>query len=93
MNDASSSKDLPPENRRRMPRARTLKSGMLLSQKASIDCLVLDLSESGVRIETAVMIDAPETAFLKMQDEFIGPLQKLWATGMQIGFQFAPQKD
>ena len=96
MNDVTSSKDPPPENRRRMPRARTLRAGKLLFgglHKTSIDCLILDLSDSGVHIETAVMINIPETGFLKIQDEIIGPLQKRWASGNQIGFDFVTKKD
>ena len=74
MNAASPSTDLPPDNRRSKSRARTLRSGKLFFggfHKTVFDCLVLDLSETGVRIETAVMIDAPETAFLQIQDEMI----------------------
>jgi hypothetical protein len=94
MSVSSSSNDLPPDNRRSKPRARTLKSGKLFFggfHKTVFDCLILDLSETGVRIETAVMIDVPETAFLQIQDEMIGPMKKRWASGNQIGFEFAPR--
>ena len=56
------------------------------------NCLVLDLSDTGVRIETAVMIDAPETAFLQIQDDMIGPMTRRWTAGNQIGFEFTPKK-
>jgi hypothetical protein len=94
VNASSSSSSLLPENRR-APRARTLKTGKLFFggfHKTAIDCLILDLSESGVRIETAVMIDAPETAFLQIQGEMIGPMKKRWATGNQIGFELPAPK-
>jgi hypothetical protein len=94
MSVSSSSPDLPPDNRRGKPRARTIKSGKLFFggfHKTVFDCLVLDLSETGARIETAVMIDAPETAFLQIQDEMIGPMKKRWASGNQIGFEFEPK--
>jgi hypothetical protein len=95
MNSSSSSNDLPPKNRRREGRPLTLRSGKLFFggfQKTAFDCLIRDLSDSGVRIETAVMIDAPETAFLQIQDEIIGPMKKRWASGNEIGFEFAPRK-
>lgn len=86
---------MPPENRRREMRARTLRSRKLFFggfQKTVFDCLVRDLSDTGVRIETAVTFDAPETAFLQIQDEIIGPMKKRWASGNEIGFEFAPRK-
>jgi hypothetical protein len=95
MSASSSSQDLPPDNRRGKPRWRTLKSGKLFFggfQKTVFDCLVLDLSETGVRIETSVMVDAPETAFLQIQEEMIGPMKKRWASGNQLGFEFEPRK-
>jgi hypothetical protein len=91
MSDTSSADDLPPDNRRIKPRARTLKSGKLFFggfHKTVFDCLVLDISDTGVRIETAVMIDAPETAFLQIQEDMIGPMKRRWAAGNQIGFEF-----
>lgn len=94
MSDSSSSDDVPPENRRGKPRPRTIKSGKLFFggfNKTVFDCLVLDLSETGVRIETAVMIDAPEIAFLQIQDDMIGPMKKRWTAGNQIGFEFEPR--
>ena len=96
MNSFSSSNDVPPDNRRHEARARTLRSGKLFFggfQKTAIDCLVRDLSETGVRIETAVLIDAPEIAFLQIQDDMIGPMKKRWASGNEIGFEFAPRKE
>ena len=95
MNSFSSSNDLPPENRRQNVRGRTLRTGKLFFggfQKTVIDCLVRDLSETGVRIETAVLIDAPEIAFLQIQDDIIGPMKKRWATGNEIGFEFAKKE-
>jgi hypothetical protein len=92
---ASPPDDLPPENRRSQPRPRTIRSGKLFFggfHKTVFDCLVLDLSETGARIETAVLIDAPETAFLQIQDDMIGPMTKRWASGNQIGFEFTPRK-
>jgi hypothetical protein len=94
MSASSSSPDPSPDNRRSMPRLRTIKTGKLFFggfHKTVFDCLVLDVSETGVRIETAVMIDAPETAFLQIQDDMIGPMKKRWASGNQIGFEVAPR--
>jgi hypothetical protein len=58
MSASGSSDDLSPESRRSAPRPRTIKSGKLFFggfYKTVFDCLVLDLSETGVRIETAVI--------------------------------------
>jgi hypothetical protein len=91
---ASSSPPDPSPDSRSKPRWRTIKTGQLFFggfHKTVFDCLVLDMSETGVRIETAVMIDAPETAFLQIQDEMIGPMKKRWASGNQIGFEFVPR--
>ncbi len=96
MSGASAPHDLPPEDPRRTARPRMLKAGKLLCggfQKTVFDCLIRDLLDRGVRVETAVTIAIPETAQLQIQDEILGPLSKRWASGSQIGFALAAQKD
>ncbi len=94
MRDFNLSNDPQHDERRQQRRARTLKTGKLFFggfQKTAIDCLVVDISDTGLRVETAVMIDVPETAFLQMQEQMIGPLKKRWASGNQIGFALPPK--
>jgi hypothetical protein len=56
MNVWDSKSDLLPVNRRREKRSRTLKSGKLLYGGVSltvIDCLIIEMSDGGARVELA----------------------------------------
>jgi ferric-dicitrate binding protein FerR (iron transport regulator) len=76
--------------RRTMNRPRTLKSGKLVYgggfARTVIDCLVVDLSEDGVRVETSAMTMVPETARLRLSDGSELAVRRCWAQGNVSGF-------
>ena len=92
MNVLNPKSDLLPVDRRHAKRSRTLKSGKLLYggfNPSVFDCLIVDMSESGARIETSVMIRVPEVLSLRMNDNIERRAYRRWAFGNQIGVEFA----
>jgi hypothetical protein len=82
-------------NRRQDPRPRAIKSGKLLYGFFSptvIDCLVLEVSDAGARVETAVMIRVPEKLSLRLSDGSKKLARRSWARGNQIGLEFTASR-
>ena len=82
---------LVPNDRRREKRSQTLKSGKLLYGGFSptvIDCLVIEMSDGGTRLETSVMIGVPEVLSLRLNDNIERRARRCWAFGNQIGIEF-----
>jgi hypothetical protein len=78
-------------NRRRDARAAAVKSGKLLYGFFSptvIDCLVLEVSDIGARVETAEMTRVPEKLSLRLSDGDKRLARRSWARGNQIGLEF-----
>lgn len=92
MNATTSKLDLRPADRRIEKRGSTLKSGKLVyggSWGVIVDCLVLDLSDRGARVETILSIDVPEFFFLRLSDGTDRRVYRRWVSGHQIGVEFA----
>jgi hypothetical protein len=82
--------DLRPPERRRNSRGRTFKSGKLLYggfTPSVADCLIVEMSDSGARVETSVMVHVPEIFILHVNgaDRHV---RRAWAVGNQIGVEF-----
>jgi hypothetical protein len=93
MNAASSKDELSRVERRRAKRARTFKSGKLLFggfTQVVIDCLIVEMSETGARVETAAMTLIPDMLTLRMGDGTEHRARRAWATGNLIGLEFIP---
>jgi hypothetical protein len=83
-------------NKRRQARPTTIKSGQLLYGGAHltvVDCLVLDISETGARVETILSADIPEICFLRLNDGSQRQAYRRWASGHQIGLEFVAKAD
>ena len=52
-----------------------------------IDCLIVDRSQTGVRIETSVMTHVPERLFLRLGTQESQPVRRVWAIGNMVGFE------
>lgn len=52
-----------------------------------IDCLIIDRSHTGVRIETAEMTHVPERLFLRLGTQEPQPVRRVWAIGNMVGFE------
>jgi hypothetical protein len=78
-------------NRRAARRSRLLKSAKLIFGGFSptvVDCLLTELSDGGVRIETPVMTQLPEVLTLRLSDHTERRVQVRWATGNEVGLAF-----
>jgi len=92
MNAMTSKLDLRPTDRRNAKRASTLKSGKLVyggSWGAVVDCLVLDLTDRGARVETVLTADVPEAFSLRLSDGTERRGYRRWVSGHEIGIEFA----
>lgn len=78
-------------DRRAVGRVRTLKAGQLVFGgfiKTVIDCVVMDMSEKGVRVETFVIMNVPEEVTLRFGDKTTRPVRRCWAQGNIMGFMY-----
>ena len=82
---------LRPVDRRREKRSQTLKSGKMFYggvNPTAIDCLIMDTSDGGARVETSVMVGVPEVLSLRTYDNIERRAHRRWALGNQIGIEF-----
>ncbi len=78
-------------DRRRERRVSVLKSAKIIyggSWGTIVDCLILDLSDQGGRVETILAVDIPDYFYVKFNDgaEHLG--HRRWSSGNQIGVEF-----
>lgn len=82
--------NLPHADRRRERRLQTLMSGKLVFGGFSptvIDCIVLNLSDSGACLETNILMNTPEQLSLILNN-CTHPSLRCWALGNQMGIKF-----
>jgi hypothetical protein len=95
MNAITSISDLKAAEHRLEKRTSTIKSGKLIyggAHPVVIDCLVLDLSDSGARVETIIAADIPEVVLLRTgSGAEARTAYRRWASGQQIGLEFAAE--
>jgi hypothetical protein len=78
--------------RRRQPRARTLKSAHILFNQhhSVIDCTVRNLSAEGTCLNVASAIGIPERFDVMFDaDQSIRPCRMVWHKEKQLGVEFA----
>jgi hypothetical protein len=88
----TSKADLLPAERRTAKRKRALKSGQLRFGGFSptvVDCLIVEMSDNGARVETGAMTKIPEILSLHV-DNIDRQVRRAWAIGDQIGLEFLP---
>jgi hypothetical protein len=78
------------QERRRATRSRVLKGAKIIIGSAStIDCVVRNVTNSGVRIQIANTVDLPETLDLTLDAGFtIRPCRVAWRSVTETGLQF-----
>ncbi len=57
-----------------------------------LDCLVIEMSAEGARVETSVMVQVPNALTLILSGEVGRPCVRRWAAGNQIGLEFLPDE-
>jgi hypothetical protein len=78
-------------DRRQKSRGRTFKVGKLIfggAHPVVIDCLVIEMSARGARVETSIMIQVPDTLILRLVDSTEYKARRAWAIGNKIGLEF-----
>jgi hypothetical protein len=78
------------QERRKVTRSRVLKGAKIIIGSAStIDCVVRNVTNSGVRIQIANTVDLPETLDLTLDAGFtIRPCRVAWRSVTETGLQF-----
>ncbi len=96
MNAFAPESDLKNKDRRGGKRSRTIKTGHLMYGEFSptvLDCLIVEMSEEGARVQTSVMVQVPNSLTLILYDETERRCIRRWATGNQIGLEFLPKEE
>ncbi len=76
-----------PENRR-TPRNRVLRRAQLIASGTVLDCLVLEVSATGIRLRFGTPLPIPEQATLRLvQDGTSHTVKRRWARGVEAGFE------
>lgn len=78
------------EERRKVPRHRTLKAGSIAFNRAgSIDCRVRNLSPAGACLEVASQVGIPDDFVLVIEhDHVTQPCHVIWRIGARLGVEF-----
>jgi len=79
--------------RRRHPRVRTLKRGQIIYKNSSctIDCLILNVSDSGAALQPADFVELPESFLLKREHGPTHRCEVCWRHGNKMGVRFVNQ--
>lgn len=78
------------ESRRQHGRKRTLKAGQIFynNDYCIVDCLILNISESGAALQAADFPDVPSTFVLKMRNGATYHCEVCWQLGKKLGVRF-----
>lgn len=77
-------------DRRGAPRRRTLRKGELfyLDSGAAVECVVLDISDSGARLRPVDMLSCPQRFRLRGPDGSLRHCEVVWRDDQDIGVRF-----
>ena len=80
-----------PGNQRSEPRRRTLKEGTIVFDggQRTLPCRILDISESGARLNVPNVIFMPEEFQLRVRYGGIKDCEVVWQRGQTVGVRFA----
>ena len=80
------------EERRKVPRHRTLKAGHIAFNRAgTVDCRVRNLSPAGACLEVASQLGIPDDFTLLIEsDRLMKKCHVVWRTATRMGVEFAP---
>lgn len=75
------------ENRRRSPRSSMLKRAQVVAGEAVYDCVVLDGSADGARIQLEVPMTLPDQVELRFRGGVSAPARQRWGRGVEWGLE------
>jgi len=70
-------------------RQAVLKTAKIQWGNAVVDCLVLELSDSGVRVSMSVPMEIPEQVIIHLRGGAVRQGTRRWSLGTEIGFEFS----
>jgi hypothetical protein len=73
------------DDKRLALRQTVFKSAKIVFGQSVIDCLVLDISETGVRVRTAAIMPVPERVTLEFSGGAVFSAVRRWARGLELG--------
>ncbi len=76
------------EEHRTALRANVVKGAKLVFGGGIIDCVVMDISATGVRVSVEVLLKLPETVAIHMRGGAIYNAKHRWSHGNELGFEF-----
>jgi hypothetical protein len=79
------------EERRRVPRRRTLKGAMIVFNdgRSTIAATVRNLSDDGANVRVASIVGIPDTFVLRLSDGTTYECRAIWHKSNEIGVAFA----
>jgi hypothetical protein len=95
MNTLFAAPELRTADDRKGRRSKTLLTAKLIYGGFSpsiIDCIVRDLTETGARVETDVLLQLPEIFSLQLQGGVRRRVRRCWAKGNAIGIEFLDEE-
>lgn len=81
----------PPANRRRAPRTSMLKRAQIVAGEAIYDCVVLDGSADGARIQLQLPMPLPEQVELRFVGGITAPARQRWHRGTEWGLELVEE--
>lgn len=66
-----------------------LKAAKILFHGSVVDCLVLDISASGLRVSTQTMFLFPEEVRIELKSGAVYAAVRCWQRGFETGFSFS----
>jgi hypothetical protein len=78
--------------RRKLPRSAVLRRAQLMFANTLYDCLVLDSSEGGARVQTASPVALPGRLVLRLGDGQAITAKRAWSRGTDAGLEFAEEE-
>jgi hypothetical protein len=78
------------DEKRKVPRHRTLKAGSIsFNRAAGIDCRVRNMSPAGALLEVASQVGIPDDFTLVVEaDQLKQPCHVIWRTATRMGVEF-----
>ena len=76
------------EEHRAAQRQNVLKLAKIVIGGGVIDCVVLDISPTGVRLSIEVLIKMPETVAIHLRGGAVYNARLRWSNGRELGFEF-----
>jgi hypothetical protein len=74
--------------RRQEVRTGVIKGAKIVFGQSIIDCVVMDVSSTGARVRTDVVVAVPEQVVLRFSGGSGFVAQRQWALGTELGFKF-----